>query len=741
MSKYTRPLIALSLLPLLPLSINAEEATLDQVITSASSFEQELKDAPASVSVITGKELEEKSFRDLGDAIANTPGVSIDQHTGKTGGYEISIRGLPSAYTLILTDGKRGNTTNAAFPNSFSTVTTSFIPPKNAIERVEVLRGPASTLYGSDAIGGVVNVILKRNFSDWNGSFTAEGTIQENNLFGNIYGASFFAQGPLSRIIGLDLNIRASNKYRESADKKALSKYELKDSSSKTINFRENLVGLAQGNGTNIGARLGGNLTRDDYIYIDIDNSTQWYDNSVGKGLLGTFGGEGGYSKNLWFIRNNANITHEGNYLNIKTTTSLQYNATRNKGRLLTRWLFPDPKHPRLGEERGILAQDVILENKSVMALNDTVNLSFGGSYWLNSLYDRINFQSPFNTAHNLDLFAEDEASFGNFILTTGARANYNNRFGFHISPRAYGVYNATDNLTLKGGISSGYRTPDPNQATNGIIGLTAQGKVPIHGNPKLKPEESYNAELGVLHDSNVGEISFTGFYVRFINKFASNTSIKDGGTLSVGAKCVVLASDVKGSRGCAVTENVAIAHSYGLESSYKLKPIALQKGKISGSINYTINKSEELGEKNKNKGLPLERIPLHSANLDINYALDDTLDFYLKSQFRAGQLRKEVKDGKIDSALAAFKKANPNASEFYKPYAVFDIGSNYEVRKNMKLSFGILNLLGTDFTKTVDLKANQRSTSGQQNSADIARAYNYIRDGRRYFISLTTSF
>ena len=97
----------------------AKESTMEEVVVSASGFEQELKDAPASISVVTRKELETKNFRDLAEALQGVEGIDVLGGTGKTGGLDISIRGMPSDYTLILIDGRRQNVAGDVTPNGF----------------------------------------------------------------------------------------------------------------------------------------------------------------------------------------------------------------------------------------------------------------------------------------------------------------------------------------------------------------------------------------------------------------------------------------------------------------------------------------------------------------------------------------------------------------------------------------------------------------------------------------------
>ena len=128
-----------------------QDVDIGESVVSATGYEQSIKAAPASISVIPQEEILTRPIRDIGDAVQDVPGVYVEQD--KTGQNTIAMRGLDSSYTLILIDGKRQNTTRGFVQNGLGNQT-SFMPPASMIERIEVIRGPASIIYGSDAMGG-----------------------------------------------------------------------------------------------------------------------------------------------------------------------------------------------------------------------------------------------------------------------------------------------------------------------------------------------------------------------------------------------------------------------------------------------------------------------------------------------------------------------------------------------------------------------------------------------------------
>ena len=107
------------------------------------------------MTVITGEELRASHVRQVGDALRSLPGISVSRSGGSGNLTDVRIRGAENNHTLVLIDGIEANTTtNGAF--DFSDLST------DNIERIEVIRGPLSGIYGSNAVGGVINIITRK---------------------------------------------------------------------------------------------------------------------------------------------------------------------------------------------------------------------------------------------------------------------------------------------------------------------------------------------------------------------------------------------------------------------------------------------------------------------------------------------------------------------------------------------------------------------------------------------------
>ncbi|MEO0079424.1 MAG: TonB-dependent receptor [candidate division WOR-3 bacterium] len=130
--------------------------TLDEVVVTAERVRHRVRDCAASVSVVTAQDIERLGSRSATDALAALPGIFI-QRTGQFGRTDIDVRGIGGQGTrvVVLVDGR---------PEKMALFgcTVTHTLPVNNVERIELVRGPLSVLYGSDALGGVVNIITRK---------------------------------------------------------------------------------------------------------------------------------------------------------------------------------------------------------------------------------------------------------------------------------------------------------------------------------------------------------------------------------------------------------------------------------------------------------------------------------------------------------------------------------------------------------------------------------------------------
>jgi len=157
----------------------------DTIIVTGTKFETPLDQVGRSVTVLTSEEIQTRQQRFLYDALNASPGVQIIR-SGSFGALSsVSLRGLPSSQTLVIQDGVVVNNP-ASFGNSFNFASFDTMD----VERVEILRGAQSTLYGSDAIGGVINIITKDGREGLGGEAFIEG-----GSFGTFRGAASLMGG------------------------------------------------------------------------------------------------------------------------------------------------------------------------------------------------------------------------------------------------------------------------------------------------------------------------------------------------------------------------------------------------------------------------------------------------------------------------------------------------------------------------------------------------------------------
>ncbi len=717
---------------------DSDEPMLSRVVVTAAGFEQKLTQAPASISVIERTELERKGFANLAEALADVEGLDVLQGTGKTGGLNISIRGMPSSYTLILIDGRRQNNSGDVAPNGFGETATSFMPPLSAIERIEVIRGPMSTLYGSDAMGGVVNIITRAVAPVWGTSLGVNATWHQDSDYGASHGLNIYSSGPLRDEL-LGLAVRGNFHHRDDSS--------LTFADGSTVSRRG--AAAVAGENFDIGARLTFTPGQAHEFYLDASRSLQTYDNDDCQ--LGTLDGwsgnavsgcttpsdqAAGYAGQLRFSRNQTVLAHASRLAVGVWENSLTHRDTRTLGRTIPGRIGQawNGLPGRVGgAPRTLKSTDLVFDTRLITDIGDAHMLTLGGQYMDAETEDGIAggvFQRSSWT-----VFVEDEWSLSHALaLTLGGRWENHDAFGGHFSPRAYLVWNAGDRWTLKGGVSNGYRAPTVNQLHDGINGATAQGATITIGSPHLKPETSRNLEIGLYFDTLAGfNANLTVFQTRFQDMISAGTPVPNchaAGQPGLPG-CLDLGSGF-GQDSFAQSVNIGEARSQGAELAARWE--FLPDWTLAG--NYTFTDTEQ--RSGADAGAPFTNQARHIVNASLNWAASERLDLWLRGEYFGDRERFTH----LYDNLSASNQAIVDGLGPLRAYSQFHLGGSVRLRPQLTLNATLYNLLDKDFL------AGQPYTTADGNPAwgshytQIAQGTTgTIQEGRRLWLSLNYQF
>lgn len=662
-----------------------ESKTISEIsVVSAAGFEQKITDAPASISVITQEDLQKKSYANLAEAIEDVEGVDVRNGEGKTGGLNISIRGMGAANTLFLIDGRRQNSGGSTTPNGFGETSNNFLPPLSAIERIEVIRGPMSTLYGSDAMGGVINIITKKVANEWSGAVNIDQTLQEESIYGNSHTINTYLSGPIVKDL-LGLAIRGSYYDRGASD------VFYEDGSNPAATRADKGRSPVEGTNWSLGAKLTFTPVKNHDIYLDIFTSKQNYNNDKSQlGGLDSPTNTGtkapGYKDRQRYEREQYTLGHTSIFDIGTLDSSIMLNNTETIGRTLpsgNAGIIGNPFNVSgtklIGDDRELKSKDVVLDTKFVTDFFANNILTVGGQYWKSKITDGLvddNFKQDMWA-----IFLEDDISItDDLTLTLGGRYDRHDAFGGHLSPRAYIVYAVNDAWTIKGGVSQGYKAPSVNDLHDGINSVAGQGTNIGIGSPHLKPEKSTNYETGLYYSGNNGfSANATLFYNNYKDKIETDGSI----TITGHATIPNGTYSQKNNVGKAETKGLELATTIPMADSVDLR------------ASYTYMESEQ--KSGKNKGEPLISTPKHTLNATLNWKATEQISTWLKGEYRSDRKRFT----EAYSNLSAENKVIYDQIGDIKAYSQFHLGGSYKASKDITFNATVYNLLNKDFSKS----------------------------------------
>tara|TARA_Y100001949_G_scaffold165557_1_gene161412 strand:- start:20592 stop:22490 length:1899 start_codon:yes stop_codon:yes gene_type:complete len=612
-------------------ALAAEPVALEQqVITATQTSHSELS-APASVSVVTREELEQRPVYNLADAVKYLPGVHLNP-SSTYGRQEIKLRGMDSDYTLLLVNGRRINSRDALSSNYANDFDLSSIPMA-AIERIEVIRGPMSSLYGADALGGVVNVILRQPTEESKAGIAYTYEHPTEGESGDSHKASGYVSGSLieNKLLG--------NLILETTDQAAWL-------SEQTVN--PNTDAAEQRQATSAYGSLSWLLDERQTVDLDIthrkdDREAEW--NNFGAVVQNI------QEMERWSF----GLGHTGNWDGFNTRVRYYYENVElmDDSQIMT----------NLRGMKGDIEQKNHTVDGQVTAFLGNHLLTLGSELRRTELAHNQNLGSETEVDQKA-VYLQDEFSIGDLDVTLGGRLDDHDSFGSEFSPRAYGVYNLTDNWVIKGGVGRSFKAPSIYQSDETYGVLACRGMCTLVGNPNLKPETATSYEIGTLYQNERVEAG-----IMLFNNDIDDMIITD--TWRVGYRPAVMTySNVSKAR----------VQGYELQGRYNLSDT------IGLRANYTYSDAED-----RDTDEQLRNSPQHVANIGFDWQAMPDLGLNLDYQYTGSQL-----------LYVSAAQPNVESGAFHQ----LNLGARYQATRELSLKAGMNNLTNEkrdDVAQSVD--------------------------------------
>jgi len=449
-----------------------EVVRVEEVVITATRTEAEILDAPGHITVITEEEIKQMGAKDLSDILIQQAGIYIHDNGPFGAQKSISIRGSESAQVLLLLNGIRLNDSRQGGANLANI-------PVHSIEKIEIVRGGTSALYGSDAVGGVINIITKKEAENKlvirveNGSYipqkavkVSEGSVVEeveaqiSDLFDTqIVNIQF------SRKVN-DINVVTAGSFT-----RANNAFIWKDATyGKRKRINADFLGGDIYAGVMFPLQNGQLDMAGTFVYNDVGAPGEADPGSL---FFSTDANQQNTSINGHIRYNTADFFSD--YLSFDAKVFYKY----------SRLDFEDPPDPKSSHTLNTVGLDVVQELSSF----DFFSLIYGG----NILYDTVDStEIEKKDRFSGGLFLETPLYFfPRFTITPALRYDLYSDFPNSLNFKLSGVYNLSRSTSLKASVAKSYRAPTFNDL---YWPETPYSK----GNPDLDPETGYSLEIGL---------------------------------------------------------------------------------------------------------------------------------------------------------------------------------------------------------------------------------------------------
>ena len=626
----TAAILAAMSVPVQAAEKKQEETThikTDEVVVTASRTKQEVKESPSSIEVITREDIDKMGAETLAQALQLALG--IDTQENAMVGNRSSLRGMNTNQTLILIDGRRVRTENTSETMNYYELKRINM---DDVERIEIVRGAASSLYGSEALGGVINIIKKHPGKmqtavtlDWTSRQSDEGIRFDSGKIGK-WGLSASFKHMDVRERGTDVT---SNMYGK--------KYFF-----------------------NLDGRM--DMTKDKWLDVFFDYMTEDL-----------------------YMKTADSITHSKqgeSYDHKRFSTGVKYSGRDNRGdyEMQVYYTYFD-KHQRTRQRANNVLNSfddmkynsLIFDGRRSLQVAKDHLLTFGGEYRKED-YESTRIKGSNRTTlegvttqlgdSSMDyaaFYLQDEwLASPRWLIIPSLRWDYNSEFGNELTGKLGTTYKITKDLRFKANVGTAYRAPTASELYFSWQHLpTPRMEVHLNGNPDLKPEKALNFDLGFEfeQDKTFGKITY--FHNKVDDLINLNTIVTPRFIPGFGMR--MIANGTYGNIDSATMQGVELEARQALGSGFSVR----------GLYTYLDARDGKTGER-------LAGRPYHKASLQLSYEdqkhgwnatlwNDWTAGYRYKEQVGSGRMSRTIsKDASLSIMnFVVSKKINDHFSAY----------------------------------------------------------------------------
>lgn len=513
--------------------------SFDEVVVTATRTENDVKKVPASTQVITQEDIKRGGATSVRNALSMYANI-FQKSKVRGGGHDIIIRGMETKHSLVMVNGRR--ISNEADANGLGNAMSLDRININDVEKIEIVRGPSSALYGSEAMGGVLNIITKpskeqtlltglehtsEDTSHWwhadtgrigNFSMTLDARFNKINRSmpdtateSDPYGTAQTYNASLNYYVNDHSYVNAYMDYYSQHLKTDMGTPVMKPITLTTSSGKMSLSGQAMLEGTgskafkqkNYGINWNGKTDKNDWQIQAYMSKFNWSTTSNTKvlGSIPPAGMEGMF-----------------NYLLQKKNT---YDFNHDEHNM---WAIEGRDSLRVNDHHRVTFGAEYVKDKVA-----GTGLGKNGDGVHNITENGKTKSSSEKTLSSYAAYLQDEIEYGKWFIVPAIRYDHHSAYGSHTSPKIGVTYNATDHFRIKANYGDGFKAPSVSQLYYDLDMEMGRGNwVHLTGNPNLKPEKSKSWDLGVEAEFGKGYGSLTYFDNDVDNLIASIPKGKD---------------------------------------------------------------------------------------------------------------------------------------------------------------------------------------------------------------------